>query len=85
MSGVIAIERWDIELPVWAFVLSLIISAASFVKIFPLQLTSLHQALIYIILIGGTWGILNYQAGLDVIMDLIIGYALPGHPIAAND
>ena len=80
--GAIAIERWDTELPVWAFVLSLIICAASFVIIFPLQLTSLHQALVYIIPIGVIVAISNFEVGLNVITELIIGYALPGRPIA---
>jgi OPT family oligopeptide transporter len=82
MFGVFVIERWDTELPVWAFVLSLIIRAASFVIIFPLQLTSPHQALVYIIPIGMIVALSNIQVGLNVITELIIGYALPGRPIA---
>ena len=80
--GVFVIERWDTELPVWAFVLSLIICAAFFFIIFPLQLTSLHQALVYIIPIGTILAVSNFQVGLNVITELIIGYALPGRPIA---
>ena len=80
--GVFAIERWDTELPVWAFVFSLIICAASFVIMFPLQLTSLHQALVYTIPIGVIQAATNSQVGLNVIAELIIGYALPGRPIA---
>ena len=80
--GVFVIERWDTELPIWAFVLSLIICAASFVIIFPLQLTSLHQALVYTIPIGVTVAVSNFQVGLNVITELIIGHALPGRPIA---
>jgi cytochrome c oxidase subunit IV len=64
--GVFVIERWDTELPVWAFVLALIICAASLIIIFPLQLTSLRQALVYTIPIGVIQAITNFQAPLKV-------------------
>ncbi|KAI0245630.1 small oligopeptide transporter [Lactifluus subvellereus] len=62
--GVFAIERWDTELPVWAFVLALVIS------------------LVYTIPVGVIQAVTNFQVGLNVITELIIGYALPGRPIA---
>ena len=62
--GIIAIEVFHSQMPVWAFVLSLII------------------AFVYIIPIGMIQAITNQQVGLNVITELIIGYALPGHPIA---
>jgi OPT family small oligopeptide transporter len=62
--GVITIEVWHTEMPVWAFVLSLII------------------ALVYVVPIGMIQAITNIQVGLNVITELIIGYALPGRPIA---
>ncbi|KAI0247355.1 small oligopeptide transporter [Lactifluus subvellereus] len=62
--GVFAIETWDTELPVWAFVLALVIS------------------LVYIIPIGVIQAITTFEVGLNVITELIIGYALPGRPIA---
>jgi hypothetical protein len=37
---------------------------------------------VYIIPIGMIQAITNQQVGLNVITELIIGYALPGHPIA---
>ena len=80
--GVSTIERWNTELPVWAFILALVICAASFVITFPLQLTSLRQALLYTIPIGVIQAITNQQVGLSVITELIIGYALPDRPIA---
>jgi hypothetical protein len=80
--GVFAIERWDTELPVWAFVLALVICAVSFVIGYPLQLTSLCQALVYTIPSGVIQAATNFQIGLNVISELIIGYALPGRPIA---
>lgn len=62
--GIIAIEIWPTKMPVWAFVLALII------------------AFVYMIPIGMIQAITNQQIGLNVITELIIGYALPGRPIA---
>ena len=39
-------------------------------------------AFVYIIPIGIIQAITNQQVGLNVITELIIGYALPGKPIA---
>jgi OPT family small oligopeptide transporter len=62
--GIISIEVWPTQMPVWAFVLALIIS------------------FLYVIPIGMIQAITNQQVGLNVITELIIGYALPGHPVA---
>ncbi|KAF8257803.1 OPT oligopeptide transporter protein-domain-containing protein [Lactarius quietus] len=62
--GVVAIEVWHTELPVWAFILALIIAFA------------------YTIPIGYIAAMTNLQIGLGVISELIIGYLLPGRPIA---
>ncbi|GLB36767.1 putative oligopeptide transporter [Lyophyllum shimeji] len=62
--GVISIEVWPTQMPVWAFVLALVI------------------AFTYIIPIGMIQAITNQQIGLNVITELIIGYALPGRPVA---
>ncbi|TDL15748.1 OPT oligopeptide transporter [Rickenella mellea] len=62
--GIISIEVWHTEMPVWAFILALII------------------AFVYIIPIGMIQAITNQQVGLNVITELIIGYALPGHPVS---
>ncbi|KAG2088568.1 OPT oligopeptide transporter protein-domain-containing protein [Suillus discolor] len=62
--GVISIELWHTEFPVWAFVLSLTI------------------AFFYVIPIGMVQAITNQQVGLNVITELVVGYALPGKPIA---
>ncbi|KAH9955686.1 small oligopeptide transporter [Russula dissimulans] len=62
--GIVAIEVWDTQFPVWAFVLALIIS------------------FVYTVPIGVIQAITNQQVGLNVITELIIGYALPGRPIA---
>ncbi|TDL22303.1 small oligopeptide transporter [Rickenella mellea] len=62
--GIISIEVWHTQMPVWAFILALII------------------AFVYIVPIGMIQAITNQQVGLNVITELIIGYALPGHPVA---
>ncbi|KAE9403059.1 OPT oligopeptide transporter [Gymnopus androsaceus JB14] len=62
--GLISIEVWPTEMPVWAFFLALAI------------------AFTYIIPIGMIQAITNQQVGLNVITELIIGYALPGRPVA---
>jgi OPT family small oligopeptide transporter len=62
--GILVIELWATNFPVWAFVLALIIS------------------FVYIVPIGMIQAITNQQVGLNVITELIIGYALPGRPIA---
>ncbi|KAJ7088419.1 small oligopeptide transporter [Mycena belliarum] len=62
--GIISIEVWPTEMPVWAFVLALVV------------------AFTYVIPIGMIQAITNQQVGLNVITELIIGYALPGRPVA---
>ncbi|KAI0331596.1 OPT oligopeptide transporter [Cubamyces sp. BRFM 1775] len=62
--GVICIEVWHTQMPVWALVLALIV------------------AFVYTIPVGMIQAITNQQVGLNVITELIIGYALPGKPIA---
>ncbi|KAJ7498737.1 OPT oligopeptide transporter [Mycena latifolia] len=51
---------------------------------FPPQyfILALVIAFVYVIPIGMIQAITNQQVGLNVITELIIGYALPGHPIA---
>ncbi|KAG2036608.1 OPT oligopeptide transporter protein-domain-containing protein [Suillus americanus] len=62
--GIISIELWHTEFPVWAFVLSLTIAFS------------------YAIPIGMIQALTNQQVGLNVITELVVGYALPGRPIA---
>ncbi|KAF8267603.1 OPT oligopeptide transporter protein-domain-containing protein [Lactarius quietus] len=62
--GVAAIEIWNADLPVWAFILALIIGFASTIPI------------------GIITAMTNQEIGLNVITELIIGYLLPGRPIA---
>ncbi|KAF8841357.1 small oligopeptide transporter [Paxillus ammoniavirescens] len=62
--GVISIELWPTHMPVWAFVIALVI------------------AFTYVIPCGMIQAITNQQVGLNVVTELIIGYALPGRPVA---
>ena len=62
--GVVSIEVWPTQMPVWAFVLAISISV------------------LYVIPIGMIQAITNEQIGLNVITELVIGYALPGRPVA---
>ncbi|KAF7981225.1 hypothetical protein HWV62_34575 [Athelia sp. TMB] len=64
VMGIVSIEVWHTQFPVWAFVIALLISFA------------------YVIPIGMIQAITNQQIGLNVITELIIGYMLPGRPIA---
>lgn len=62
--GVISIEVWDTQTPVWAFVLA-------------------HTlGFIYTVPVGIIQAVTNKQVGLNVVTELIIGYALSGKPIA---
>ncbi|KAG9310425.1 OPT oligopeptide transporter protein-domain-containing protein [Chiua virens] len=62
--GVISIELWHTQMPVWAFVIALLIAFS------------------YVIPCGMIQAITNQQVGLNVVTELVIGYALPGRPIA---
>ncbi|KAG6373226.1 OPT oligopeptide transporter [Boletus reticuloceps] len=62
--GVLSIELWHTQMPVWAFVIALLI------------------AFTYVIPCGMIQAITNQQVGLNVITELIIGYMLPGRPVA---
>ena len=80
--GIISIEVWPTQMPVWAFVLGL-------VRLYVLRSDDEFTdgilkviAFVYIIPIGMIQAITNQQLGLNVITELIIGYALPGRPIA---
>ncbi|KAN0109004.1 OPT oligopeptide transporter [Russula decolorans] len=62
--GVVVIEVWETDLPVWGFVLALLIT---FVYTLPMSVIRATT---------------SQQIRLNVITELIIGYALPGRPIA---
>lgn len=79
--GVIAIEAWPTQMPVWALILALII-CNSFTYLSRISRLTFFGAFVYIIPIGMIQAITNQQVGLNVITELVIGYALPGRPIA---
>ena len=62
--GIIAIEVWPTQMPVWAFVLALAV------------------AFVYTVPIGIIQAVTNQQIGLNVITEVIVGYVLPGRPLA---
>ncbi|QRW05770.1 OPT oligopeptide transporter protein [Ceratobasidium sp. AG-Ba] len=62
--GIVTIEVWDTKLPVWAYLVSLMIS------------------IVYLVPVGMIQAITNQQVGLNVITELIVGYMLPGRPVA---
>ncbi|KIP02879.1 hypothetical protein PHLGIDRAFT_130482 [Phlebiopsis gigantea 11061_1 CR5-6] len=62
--GIIAIEVWPTQMPVWAFVLALAV------------------AFVYTVPIGIIQAVTNQQIGLNVIAEVIVGYVLPGQPLA---
>jgi hypothetical protein len=78
--GVVAIEVWETQIPVWAFVLSLIICAsARLTCILPIDVLTFSVPVCC-----PCWGGSGYHeptSGLNVITELTIGYALPGRPI----
>jgi hypothetical protein len=82
--GIAAIEIWHAQLPIWAFILALIIGASLNIPCgFHSKLTFLlHSAFVYTIPIGVIAAITNQAVGLNVITELIISYLLPGRPIA---
>lgn len=60
----VTIEVWPTEVPIWALLGALSISA------------------FYIVPAGMIQAITNQQIGLNVITELVVGYALPGRPVA---
>ena len=81
--GVAAIEVWQTQLPVWAFILALITGASLNTPCgFYTQWTLLHLPFAFAIPIGVILAITSQIVGLNIIAELIIGYLLPGRPIA---
>lgn len=62
--GVVCIEVWPTQFPVWGFILAVLI------------------AFVYIIPVGMIQAVTNQQIGLNGITELIVGYMLPGRPLA---
>jgi hypothetical protein len=84
--GVIVIEVWETDLPVWGFVLALLICAfvSSFVIVRFHPEFHIHYVLafVYTLPLSMMRATTSQLPGLNVITELIIGYALPGRPTA---
>jgi ABC-type antimicrobial peptide transport system permease subunit len=79
------------QVPEWWYLcifLSMFAFGVISIKVWPTQfpvqyfVLALAIAFAYVIPIGMIQAITNQTVGLNVITELIIGYALPGHPIA---
>jgi hypothetical protein len=82
--GVVVIEVWETDLPVWGFVLALLISAFCLVLrhyAFEFHIRCV-LAFVYTLPMSVIRATTSQQIRLNVITELIIGYALPGRPIA---
>ena len=85
VSGVVVIEVWNTQLPVWAFVLALIICASPDTPArveYLVDLPPPRSAFVYIIPIGFIAATANQEVGVNVLAEFIISYLLPGRPIA---
>jgi len=84
--GVVVIEVWETDLPVWGLVLALLIRAFCLVlhrcALSSRVSHSLSLALVYTLPLSVITAITGQEIGLNVVTELIIGFALPGRPIA---
>ena len=81
--GAVVIEVWDTQLPMWAFVLSIIIRESGSTSLSVVCLFKFFQpAFVFIVPNGVITAMTNNYVDLSFISELIIGYALPHHPIA---
>ncbi|KAI0646036.1 OPT oligopeptide transporter [Trametes meyenii] len=79
------------QVPEWWYACILVVTsvfACLCIKLFPTQMTiwafivALLIALVYIVPVGMIQAVTNRQVGLNVITELIVGYMLPGRPLA---
>ena len=81
--GVGAIEGFDTGLPIWAFILCLVIAAVYVIPIGIIQaITNQQIGLKYVPLSILTDFSPKLTFSSSVITELIVGYMLPGRPIA---
>jgi OPT family oligopeptide transporter len=84
--GVVVIEVWKTDLPVWGFVLALLICAFCLVLRHHVLSSRVRThcvlAFVYTLPFSMVAATANQSLGLNVITELIIGYALPGRPMA---
>jgi hypothetical protein len=81
--GVVVIEVWETQLPVWAFVLALVTSGCFHLRC-PFSRVSpfVNSGFASIVPVGVIQATALTLVPLNVISELMIGYALPGRPIA---
>ena len=86
--AIICIEVWPSELPVWALIVALLIAFVYVVPIGMIQAITKYVPSLSFRWVGllthtlARFFLLSQQVGLNVITELIVGYALPGRPIA---
>ena len=84
--GVVVIEVWKTDLPVWGFVLALLICAFDLAIVIVRFLPEFHiycvLAFVYTLPLSVIQATTGFLPALNVITELIVGYALPGRPIA---
>ena len=84
--GVVVIEVWETDLPVYGFLLALLICAFCLVLRHHVLSSRVRihcvLAFVYTLPFSMIAATTNQSLGLNVITELIIGYALPGRPIA---
>jgi hypothetical protein len=83
VSSVIVIGVWETDLPVWGFLLTLLVCASCLILCF---LPEFHiccvLAFVYALPLSVIRATISQQLGLNVFIELIIGYTLPDHPLA---
>jgi ABC-type antimicrobial peptide transport system permease subunit len=67
-------------MPVWTFVVALVLGEPTTVR--NGNLLNFVEAFTYIVPVGMIEAMTSQQIGLNVLTELIVGYAVPGHPIA---
>ena len=65
VMGIIGIEICDTKLPVWAYVVAVI------------------MAFVFVVPLGMVQAITNQQFTLNVLAEIVVGYMVPGRPLAA--
>lgn len=82
VAGALAIELWKSQLPIWAYVMALVLSFAYVLPVGIILAVTNQQVCESGLMRKMVLLIAYVQVGLNVITELIIGYALPGRPIA---
>jgi hypothetical protein len=77
------VKVWDYDMTIWALVIALAIAAIYLIPVGErVRLVSAAVVLMFSSGAGMITAVTNFELGLNVITELIVGYALPGRPIA---